>query len=160
MECKPGTGTVLRVKLKLLSMKEESRAVPVEPVGGFVPASGTRPGVESIHSSLQPARSNQRPVIVGFFLVFATLLFNSSSPTDKRVADKQFALIMETLTEAESQPGAGRYREIRVYLQNAFLRKDLKKPCKQHLKEVMLLNSYQANADLDAKILSFVDKYL
>lgn len=123
---------------------------------------------QSTETTSPASSAKQRKLtIVGFFLVFATLLFSADSGSGTRLRDEEFAELVHQLTRAEAASTSGRYQQMRVDLQNAILRADLRTQSLQNLKQVLAANSSlsadlpttEASPEIDARLRAFINKY-
>ncbi len=84
--------------------------------------------------------------IVGFLLVFATMLFFSDSGTSNEGMDQEFAQVITELMQAERDTHGGRYQQLRVELQNAMLRSDLNSVSIQRVKQLLAAQSLDTSS--------------
>ncbi len=110
--------------------------------------------------SQSSGQKGRRLKIAGFFLTFATILFSSESETANKAADQEFSSVIRALIEAESKPNSGCYRQMRVELQNAVLRNDLKKQSVQKLRQILVSTSHASTTTVDSQVRRFVEAYL
>lgn len=143
------------VSLRLLAAKDESKAKSkTNAVTSATAANDPLPNV-----SVSDKRSRQL-TIAGFFLVFATILFSSDSSSKERAVAEQFSSAIAALLEAEKEGGKrGRYQQIRIDLQNAFLREDLKDTALENVNKILAKPSSGQNPEVESLVRSFVQTF-
>ncbi len=142
------------VRLRLLSAKDESKvngSVAIEPVFAG--------GANGKSQSPPSDQKQRRMAILGFFLVFATILYSSGSDAASKVMDQESSSVIATLTEAETNLHSGRYRQMRVELQNAMLRPDLKEQSLRNIRQILLSPPPESSPAIDMQVQRFVEKY-
>lgn len=147
------------VRFRLLN--DKPRAISVVTNG-----SSTQTATSVINSNVETVAASEkkrsRLTIVGFLLVFATILFSSNSDTTNQARDKEFAQIVEALLASEGNPNAGCYRQIRVDLQNAILCKDRDQSIVigHGIKQILASKRMIVDPNLDAQIETFLLTHL
>ena len=107
---------------------------------------------------------NQRTLLIGcFFVVFAFILFSGESNDRRKAMLHDFSsTILPALQEAELKPQGGKYRQLRIELQNALLRPDLHREAIANVQNILATRSSAvSNSDAtDDQIRKFLAKYL
>jgi len=144
------------VSLRLLSAKDEAKPNPKPSVETPL-ATKNAPNPGTAVSD----KTGRQLTIAGFFFVFATILFTSDSSSNDKLASQEFSALIETLLKEEDKnsENSGRYRQIRIDLQNAFLRTDLQEASIRSVKQNLSKTSLDQRSDIDLQVTAFVQDF-
>jgi hypothetical protein len=145
-----------------LSKTTKIRLTNGQPTQGKVPLAKSNTGSvpQSTSSGDQGNRRNQRSIFVGgFLLLFGLLLFSTGALTHEAEMEEDFKSLVACLSELESKPQSGAYREIRHLLQNAILRDDFRDEAIREVSAVLLLVESSSNP-IPTEIREEIDRFI